>query len=244
MSNPFGKIEDATAPLLDLDHSDPIPEADHDEPATPRSARARSLAARPPKPKQPYAGTPGRGPDALGRVSGVVKTPNVHPPRRGGEPPRPGAGGRTRFTEQQLSVALRQSGGINSEACRILQRNYGYTVSVNTMGRLIASSPNLQAAKEQAGDLVLDYAEMALIKKIEAGDDKSIHFLLRFKGAARGYSQSHKHSGDKKGAPIKTETTFNFDSVPIDKLRDLYDTLTKAREAAVDAARFAAVHEE
>jgi hypothetical protein len=117
-------------------------------------------------------------------------------------------------------------------------------VSVSTFGRLVASSPTLQSVKETATDVLLDFAEVALMKKIEAGDAKSIMFLLRFRGASRGYTQSHKHAGDERGAPIKTETTFNFDGVPIDKLRDLYDTMTKAREAAVDAARIAAEREE
>lgn len=177
------------------------------------------------------------------RPDGQRRDANKYPPRRADDHSvRPGR--RTRFTEEQLAHALRHGAGFHSGACTILQAAYGHTVSVNTMGRLIASSPRLQAVKAQITRLVLDYAELALLRKIEAVDNNSIHFYLRFKGASRGYAQSHRHAGDTKCALIKTETTLNFDGVPIDKLREIYDVLTKAREAAVDAARDAAERDE
>jgi hypothetical protein len=137
-------------------------------------------------PRQAYTGTPGRGSDALGREHGVVKHKNVHPPRRADDPRKPG--GRTKFTEEQLAAALRLSCGIHAEACRILLSAYGRTVAVSTFGRLVASSPRLQSAKNQAIELMLDYAELALFRKIEAGETDSIIFFLRFKGAGRGYT--------------------------------------------------------
>lgn len=102
-------------------------------------------------------------------------------------------------------------------------------------GRLVASSTTLQVVKKRASDLVHDYAEAALMKKIEAGESASIHFYLRFKGGSRGYGLSVKRAGDEKGPPIKTEIAFNFDGIPAGTVREVLDTMAKARVAAVDS---------
>jgi hypothetical protein len=82
------------------------------------------------------------------------------------------------------------------------------------------------------------------MRKIEAGDSGLIQFFLRFRGATRGCSQSVKHGSDPKGAPIITETTFNFDNMPLEQMRSVYDIMTKAREVAINAARDAAERED
>ena len=84
------------------------------------------------------------------------------------------------------------------------------------------------AIREEVEDVVLDYAEAANLKLMEAGDRASIHFHLRWRGASRGYATNVKHSGDA-AAPIHTETTIDFKGLTIDELRLMHETLAKAK---------------
>jgi hypothetical protein len=142
---------------------------------------------------------------------------------------------RTKFTEEQLGDALRTAGGIHAEACRVLLRAYGYTVTINTMGRLVAASPHLQAVKKKVDSVRLDYVESALWRRIESGDTKAQDLYLRLKGSSRGYIANVKHSGDPD-APIQTVATYDFKGMDIATLRDLQSTLQSARERAAEAA--------
>ena len=159
--------------------------------------------------------------------------PNKNPARRTGDPMPPHRP--TKFTQEQLAEALRMARGIHSEACRLLQHHHGYSVTVATMGRLIAASPYLRSVKASIQDIRLDYVETALWHRIEAGDPQAIHFYLRTQGATRGYGNTVKHSGDA-AAPIQTVTTFDFKGMPLDELRILHASLSSARERAAIAA--------
>ena len=155
---------------------------------------------------------------------------NKNPPRQAGDPMpthRP-----SKFTEHQLAEALRAARGVNSEACRVLMRHHGTSVTVPTMGRLVAASPHLQAVKASIENIRLDYVETALWHRIEAGDPQAIHFFLRTKGASRGYGNTVKHQGDA-AAPIHTIAKFDFKGMPLEELRTLQATLSAARERAV-----------
>ena len=74
--------------------------------------------------------------------------------------------------------------------------------------------------------------------KIEAGDNQSLHFYLRYKGGSRGYRTNIQHSGDA-AAPIQAVTTFDFAGMPIEELRALHGMLSAARERTVLAAAHA-----
>jgi hypothetical protein len=160
---------------------------------------------------------------------------NKHPPHSEGSPMPPHR--RTKFTVEQLADALRISGGIHSEACRVLLRTYGYDVTVTTMGRLVASSPHLQAVKKRVELVRLDYVESALWRRIESGDIRAQELFLRLKGSSRGYIANVKHSGDP-AAPIQTVATFDFKGIDVTTLRNLQSILLAARErAAATGAR-------
>jgi hypothetical protein len=158
---------------------------------------------------------------------------NKHPPHRDGSPMPPHR--RTKFTLEQLADALRIAGGIHAEACRVLLRAYGHTVTVTSMGRLVASSPHLQAVKKRTELVRLDYVESALWRRIESGDIKAQELFLRLKGSSRGYIANVKHSGDPD-APIQTVTTYDFKGMDIATLRDLQSILQSARERAAESA--------
>jgi hypothetical protein len=160
---------------------------------------------------------------------------NKYPPHRQGSPMPPHR--RTKFTVEQLADALRIAGGIHAEACRVLLRAYGHTVTVTTMGRLVSSSLHLQAVKKRVEEVRLDYVESALWRRIEAGDTKAQDLYLRLKGSSRGYIANVKHYGDPT-APIQTVATFDFKGIDVTTIRNLQSILQSARErAAVTAAR-------
>jgi hypothetical protein len=142
---------------------------------------------------------------------------------------------RTKFTEEQLAHALCAAGGVHAEACRVLLLAYGYTVNVTSMGRLVASSPHLQAVKKRVEQVRLDYVESALWRRIEAGDTKAQDLYLRLKGSSRGYNANVKHLGDPD-APIQTMATFDFKGMDIASIQNLQSILQSARERAAEAA--------
>jgi hypothetical protein len=158
---------------------------------------------------------------------------NKHPPHSEGSPMPPHR--RTKFTVEQLADALRIAGGVHAEACRVLLRTYGYNVNVTTMGRLVASSPHLQAVKKRVEQIRLDYVESALWRRIESGDVKAQELYLRLKGSSRGYITNVKHSG-YTGAPIQTVATFDFKGTDVATLRKLQTILRSAHERAVQSA--------
>lgn len=152
---------------------------------------------------------------------------NNSPPRHAGA--QPPAHRPSRFTEEQLGEALRRSGGIHAEACRILHETFGRSVTTSQMGRIVAASPRLRALKVNIEDARLDYAESQLWRKIEAGDLQALLFYLKTKGAKRGYVSTIKHQGDP-AKPIVA--TFDFKGVPRDQLRMVHATMSAAAARA------------
>jgi hypothetical protein len=141
---------------------------------------------------------------------------------------------RTKFTLEQIAHALRIAGGLNGEACRVLLRAYGHTVTVTTMGRLIASSQQLQAVKKRVEQVRLDFVESALWCRIEAGDIKAQELFLRLKGSSRGYIANVKHAGEG-AAPIQTVATFDFKGLDAAKLQHLQAILWSASQRAAES---------
>jgi len=60
-------------------------------------------------------------------------------------------------------------------------------ISRRTHYRWIGEDENYKKAIEELPELVLDFVENALFKKIQEGDAPSIHFYLKHKGRIRGY---------------------------------------------------------
>ncbi len=157
---------------------------------------------------------------------------NKYPPRRPGAPRRPGRP--TKFDEQQLAEALHYSRGSLTQACAVLLNGYGCTVDRTTMGRLVASSPRLQAVRLRAKNVALDYVEALLWRRIEAGDLKSIQLYLLAKGAHRGWVMTARHEG-VAAAPVAQPRPFDFSGLSPDQLESLTTVLADARARALVA---------
>lgn len=151
---------------------------------------------------------------------------NLYPPRQGAKSER--LGRRSTFTEVQIADAIRAGAGIFAETCRALKAAHGRGISVSTLGRIVNSSENLQKVLREVTEARLDYCESQLWRKIEAGDNSSLQFYLRCKGASRGWQPTLKHSGDREN-PIRNVVQFDFQNMSIDDLRQLQTTLAAAR---------------
>jgi hypothetical protein len=120
----------------------------------------------------------------------VKQTPESLPLQRSADPiytPLVGMGRPPKFTEQQLADALAHGGGSLSEACRFLQHRWGRAYNPRSLSDSIKKSPRLAAVRAEAEEIMLDFAEAALLRLMEAGNVQAIHFYLRTKGASRGY---------------------------------------------------------
>ncbi len=62
----------------------------------------------------------------------------------------------------------------------------------------LRNDPNYRDAVESLNEVVLDFAEQNMIKRINEGSDQLIKFLLQTRGKERGYvkRQEHDHSGN------------------------------------------------
>ena len=169
------------------------------------------------------------------KIKGQGKSRNKRPPRSVSGP-QVGPGRPTRFSEPQLADALRRAAGVHCEACRILQKLYGRTVTVATMGRLVNSSRILQEYVHRIQSVRLDYLEYRLWLRIEAGDRTAEQFYLRYQGASRGWSQTRVRQGDPS-KPLKSADSIANTAMPKADLRALAAAIraAQAEELGVDA---------
>lgn len=58
--------------------------------------------------------------------------------------------------------------------------------------------PNFKAEVDLINEKVIDFTESKLYEKIQEGSEKSIHFLLRYRGRKRGYTDSIDITSDGK----------------------------------------------
>ena len=77
--------------------------------------------------------------------------------------------------------AIEKAGGLIKPTARALN------VSRKSVYNWIEKDPELQEAKRQAEESMLDMAEGALYTNVQEGREASIFFLLKTKGKERGY---------------------------------------------------------
>ena len=77
--------------------------------------------------------------------------------------------------------ALKSELGVVTTACQAVG------IDRSTHYAWMIKDPNYKAWVEDIPDLVLDFAENALLKKMRAGDTRSIIFYLKTKGKSRGF---------------------------------------------------------
>lgn len=134
------------------------------------------------------------------------------------------------FTDKQIIAALKAAGGLQAEACRVLYREYGRTITRSAMSSLIARRPNLQKALAEIEEATLDFAEAQLMAQLEAGMPSAIAFYLKTKGRHRGYTTRLEVTG-RNGGPVEVEN-FDVDKLSLEEARQLRELL--ARGAVAD----------
>ncbi len=105
---------------------------------------------------------------------------------------RPGR--RERFTAQQVVDALTQAKGMVTVAARLLG------CKADTIHAYVLRYPQVAEAKHQQREAMLDVAELALLKAIQAGEGWAVCFTLKTIGKARGYVERQEITGADGGA--------------------------------------------
>lgn len=93
---------------------------------------------------------------------------------------------RMQLIKKALIKAMEQTLGIVTQACRIVG------VSRNTYYDYYNQDPEFRKECDSIQELALDFAELALQKKIMHGDTTAIIFYLKTKGRKRGYIEKYE----------------------------------------------------
>lgn len=93
------------------------------------------------------------------------------------------------YTVAQVKEAILQSRGIVSVAARMLKCDR------RTIYKYMDRHPELEQAREDARENLIDYAESKLVERIADSDIKAIMFYLRTQAKHRGYSERQEITG-------------------------------------------------
>lgn len=117
----------------------------------------------------------------------------------------------------QMLKALEESLGVVTIACKKIG------IDRNTHYNWINSDPHYKSAVESVNNVVLDFAETHLHKRIKDGSDSALIFLLKCKGKDRGYvektEQKIEHSGyiDSRIALLKNASDDDLEKILADE---------------------------
>lgn len=103
---------------------------------------------------------------------------------------------RQKFTQQQVVAALNNSKGMVYVAARQLG------CSANTIYNYAKRYPAVKETIEAERGLMVDTAELALWKAIQAGEGWAISLTLKTLGKQRGYVERSEVTG-MEGAPLR-----------------------------------------
>ena len=99
-------------------------------------------------------------------------------------------------TDQQIGLALRQSGGVMTHAADELG------ITRQQLGKRIRGNAELEQARADGKEEVLDRAESNLFQAVRAGRPWAIRFVLSRIGKDRGYGPSLKVDGALQGRVV------------------------------------------
>lgn len=85
------------------------------------------------------------------------------------------------YKVSEVRRAIQQSFGMVYTAARLLNCH------PNTIYRFIRKYPSIAAAQEEARGIILDEAELQLMKQVRNGEPWAIKFILTTQGRERGY---------------------------------------------------------
>ena len=86
--------------------------------------------------------------------------------------------------KQLLLLALEKSLGIVTPACKEVG------ITRNTFYDYYRTDEAFKKAVDDINEIVLDFTENQLFKKIKEGSERSILFYMKYKGRKRGYTDS------------------------------------------------------
>jgi hypothetical protein len=138
----------------------------------------------------------------------------------------PKTGHAKRFTEAQVSAALKATGGIYAHAAKWLTENTGRPCHRRTVNIYVSENPALKKLVDDLFEVHLDHAEALLFKNIEHGKEKSLHFFLATKGKARGYTRSAELTGE--GGKALIPQAVDLSKLSTDQLRQIEELLAVA----------------
>lgn len=150
--------------------------------------------------------------------------------------PPPRERGYRRFSDEQVADALRNTGGVYSDAARWLQGVYKRKCSRVSVCRYVAESPYLQHVMKQVDEAKGDYCERRLWAHIEAGSERSLHFFMATKMKDRGYAKRTEISGPGGGAlPVQSVPSFDLSGLNDDELKLFEELLDRASATSSSA---------
>lgn len=91
-----------------------------------------------------------------------------------------------RYTVDEIAAALRRNFGTLTYTCYDLDCTQGQLRAV------LATHPDLQQAREEARDSMVDLAEKKLMEVIDSGNVNGIIFALKTMGARRGWAETQQ----------------------------------------------------
>ena len=106
--------------------------------------------------------------------------------------PRRALSTQTEPNKQKLLKSLKKNQGLVSTSCDEVG------VSVEFYYYHYHKDEKFKAEVDLINEKVIDFAESKLYEKIQEGSEKSIHFLLRYRGRKRGYTDSIDITSDGK----------------------------------------------
>lgn len=120
-----------------------------------------------------------------------------------------------RVSDARIIEALKASKGLVSPAAKKLG------ISRETIHKRIREHPKVKQAVIDAREEILDLAEAQLLKSINQGEIKSIHYILDRLGGSRGYcprSEVQTEISGPNGGPV---TVNHVGSIPYETLEEI-----------------------
>ena len=128
-----------------------------------------------------------------------------------------------RVTDNEIKEALLAVGGIYTAAVTWLKHKKGKETNRKTIERRVKASADLQEARKEATEILLDVSENKLLQLINQGDRSAIIFFLKCKGKERGYIERQEITGTMKTEVQKPNPYEELSTAELKKLAGIND---------------------
>lgn len=128
-----------------------------------------------------------------------------------------------RVTDNEIKEALLAVGGIYTAAVTWLKHKKEKETNRKTIERRVKASADLQEARKEATEILLDVSENKLLQLINQGDRSAIIFFLKCKGKERGYIERQEITGTMKTEVQKPNPYDELSTAELKKLAGIND---------------------